>query len=48
VNPNSKIPALMDYGEQTPLRVFESGAILLYLADKFGAFLPKDRDGSDR
>src|SRR5499425_3564722 len=43
VNPNSKIPALMDYSEQTPLRVFESGAILLYLADKFGAFLPKDR-----
>jgi glutathione S-transferase len=43
VNPNSKIPALMDYSDQTPRRVFESGAILLYLADKFGAFLPKDR-----
>src|ERR671928_552422 len=43
INPNSKIPALMDYSEQTPRRVFESGAILLYLADKFGAFLPKDR-----
>src|SRR5204863_1195007 len=43
VNPNSKIPALMDYGERTPQRVFESGAILLYLADKFGAFLPMDR-----
>jgi GST-like protein len=43
VNPNSKIPALMDYSEQPPQRVFESGAILLYLADKFGAFLPKDR-----
>src|ERR1700735_1515358 len=43
VNPNSKIPALMDYSEQTPLRVFESGAILLYLADKFGVFLPKGR-----
>jgi len=43
VNPNSKIPALMDYSEPTPQRVFESGAILLYLADKFGAFLPKDR-----
>jgi GST-like protein len=43
VNPNSKIPALMDYSEQPPRRVFESGAILLYLADKFGAFLPKDR-----
>src|SRR6195952_2375822 len=43
VNPNSKIPALMDHSEQPPQRVFESGAILLYLADKFGAFLPKDR-----
>ena len=42
VNPNSKIPALMDYSERTPQRVFESGAILLHLADKFGAFLPKD------
>jgi GST-like protein len=42
VNPNSKIPALMDYSEQPPQRVFESGSILLYLADKFGAFLPKD------
>jgi GST-like protein len=40
VNPNSKIPALMDHG--TGARVFESGAILLYLAEKFGAFLPKD------
>src|ERR1700704_5212803 len=43
INPNSKIPALMDYSEQPPRRVFESGAILLYLADRFGAFLPKDR-----
>jgi GST-like protein len=43
VNPNSKIPALMDYSEQTPRRVFESGAILLYLADKFSVFLPNDR-----
>ncbi|MBM3527327.1 MAG: glutathione-dependent disulfide-bond oxidoreductase [Alphaproteobacteria bacterium] len=43
VNPNSKIPALMDYSATPPQRVFESGAILLYLADKFGAFLPKDR-----
>src|SRR5271167_2703142 len=36
VNPNSKIPALMDYSEQTPIRVFESGAILMHLAEKFG------------
>jgi GST-like protein len=42
VNPNSKIPALMDRSGKEPVRVFESGAILLYLADKFGAFLPKD------
>ena len=41
VNPNSKIPAMMDYSGDNPQRVFESGAILLYLADKFGAFLPK-------
>ncbi|PZQ82638.1 MAG: glutathione-dependent disulfide-bond oxidoreductase [Ancylobacter novellus] len=40
VNPNSKIPALLDRSGQTPIRVFESGAILLYLAEKFGAFLP--------
>ena len=40
VNPNSKIPALMDYSGQTPLRVFESGSILMHLAEKFGAFLP--------
>jgi GSH-dependent disulfide-bond oxidoreductase len=42
VNPNSKIPALMDRSSAKPIRVFESGAILLYLAEKFGAFLPTD------
>lgn len=41
-NPNSKIPALMDHSTKTPTRVFESGAILLYLAEKFGALLPSD------
>ena len=40
VNPNSKIPALLDRGGETPQRVFESGRILLYLAEQFGAFLP--------
>ena len=40
VNPNSKIPALSDHSGKTPIRVFESGAILVYLAEKFGAFLP--------
>ncbi len=40
VNPNSKIPALMDRSGPEPIRVFESGAILVYLAEKFGAFLP--------
>ncbi|MEQ1596464.1 MAG: glutathione-dependent disulfide-bond oxidoreductase [Casimicrobium sp.] len=42
VNPNSKIPALLDRSGPKPIRVFESGAILLYLANKFGAFLPED------
>src|SRR6202171_2263008 len=41
VNPNSKIPALMDRSGATPIRVFENGSILLHLADKFGALLPK-------
>ena len=44
-NPNSKIPALMDHSTKPPTRVFESGAILLYLAEKFGAFIPKDPRG---
>lgn len=42
VNPNSKIPALLDRSGPEPIRVFESGAILLYLAEKFGALLPTD------
>lgn len=42
VNPNSKIPALVDRSGPEPIRVFESGAILVYLAEKFGAFLPTD------
>ena len=41
-NPNSKIPALVDHSGDEPIRVFESGAILVYLAEKFGAFLPTD------
>ena len=41
-NPNSKIPALMDHSGPTPVRVFESGAILLHLAEKFGAFVPTE------
>jgi len=43
VNPNSKIPALLDRSEPTPIRVFESGSILVYLAEKFGALLPAER-----
>ncbi|PSU33912.1 glutathione-dependent disulfide-bond oxidoreductase [Photobacterium lutimaris] len=42
VNPNSKIPALVDYSVEKPINVFESGGILLYLAEKFGHFLPQD------
>ncbi len=42
VNPNSKIPALVDRSGATPIRVFESGAILVHLAEKFGALLPKE------
>jgi GST-like protein len=44
INPNSKIPALVDRSGPHPRRIFESGSILLYLAGKFGAFLPKDAD----
>lgn len=42
INPNSKIPALLDRSTPSPLRLFESGSILLYLAEKFGAFVPKE------
>src|SRR5690606_9930906 len=42
INPNSKIPALLDRSGPEPIRVFESGAILVYLAEKFGAFLPTE------
>jgi len=45
VNPNSKIPALLDRSAQPEIRVFESGSILLYLAEKFGALLPGDAAG---
>lgn len=41
-NPNSKIPALVDHSGETPIRIFESGAILMHLAEKFGAFLPTE------
>ena len=42
INPNSKIPALLDLSGDTPVRLFESGSMLVHLADKFGAFLPKE------
>jgi GST-like protein len=42
VNPNSKIPAMMDHGTNPPTRLFESGSMLVYLAEKFGAFLPTE------
>jgi GSH-dependent disulfide-bond oxidoreductase len=42
VNPNSKIPAMMDHSVSPPLRLFESGSMLVYLAEKFGAFLPTE------
>jgi GST-like protein len=45
INPNSKIPALLDRSGPEPIRVFESGAILLHLAEKFGAFIPTDAKG---
>src|ERR1700749_689606 len=41
INPNSKIPALLDHSTNPPTRLFESGSILMYLAEKFGAFLPR-------
>ncbi len=45
INPNSKIPALVDQSTATPTRIFESGAIMVYLAEKFDAFLPKQEPG---
>ena len=42
INPNSKIPALVDRSQETPINIFESGSILLYLAEKFKAFIPTD------
>lgn len=48
INPNSKIPALVDRSGPVPISVFESGAILLHLAEKFGSFLPQDGQGRIR
>lgn len=48
INPNSKIPALMDHSVNPPRPIFESGSILLYLAEKFGHFIPQDVDGRTR
>ncbi|MFK7912370.1 MAG: glutathione-dependent disulfide-bond oxidoreductase [Pseudomonadales bacterium] len=45
INPNSKIPALVDHSTTAPTRIFESGAIMVYLAEKFGHFLPKQEPG---
>lgn len=45
INPNSKIPALVDHTQDPPLRIFESGSMMVYLAEKFGAFLPNDLRG---
>ncbi|MEX2474268.1 glutathione-dependent disulfide-bond oxidoreductase [Marinobacter sp.] len=45
VNPNSKIPAMIDHSTNPPVRLFESGSMLLYLAEKFDAFMPKDPAG---
>ena len=45
INPNSKIPAMMDHSTTPPTRLFESGSILLYLAEKFDMFIPKDPAG---
>jgi GSH-dependent disulfide-bond oxidoreductase len=42
INPNSKIPAMVDHSTSPPTRIFESGAMMIYLAEKFGAFLPSD------
>lgn len=46
VNPNSKIPAMIDRSGPEPIRIFESGAILLHLAEKFGAFVPREQDSA--